>query len=170
MRRFLTIAVLVALLAASGCGGGSDDESGGSDLPVAAPGVGDAPPGSKKAYIAQADVTCSELNAKLQKLGQPKSPKDIGELYRKIAAEAEEFYDKFQAIPKPERGRQVLETYQVNLRKNIALTEQVATVVENNETRKLAPLIKRVQRVQERNHRIAERYGFQICGGTLPDR
>ena len=50
---------------------------------------------------------------------------------------------------------------------SIALTEQVAVVVEKNRTRALPPLIKRVQRVQNRNRRIAERYGFQICGGVV---
>ena len=34
-------------------------------------------------------------------------------------------------------------------------------------TKALPGLIKRVQRLQNRNRRIAERYGFQICGGVV---
>jgi hypothetical protein len=155
------------MMVGAGCGGSDDEPSDNSNLPVAAPEVGNAPPGSKKAYIAQADVTCSELNAKIQKLPQPKEPKDLGPLYREIATDAEEFYDKFHAIPKPPQDKRVLARYERNLRTSIALTEQVAVVVDKNRTKALPGLVKRVQRLQNRNRRIAERYGFQICGGVV---
>jgi hypothetical protein len=155
------------MLVGVGCGGSNDEPADDSNLPVAAPEVANAPAGSKKAYIAQADVTCSELNAKIQKLPQPKEAKDLGPLYREIATEAEKFYDKFHAIPKPPRDEQVLARYERNLRASIALTERVADAVEEDQTKALAPLVKRVQKVQNRNRRIAERYGFQICGGVV---
>lgn len=168
MRRVLLLIGVLAAVAFAGCGGddSGDESNGDSNVPIAAPGVGDAPPGSKKGYIAQADITCSELNAKIQKLPQPKSPKDLGPLYRKIATEAEDFYAKFQAIPKPEKGRKLLDTYQENLQQNIALTKQVATIVDKNQAKALPRLVKRVQRIQRRNRAIAKRYGFQICGGV----
>jgi hypothetical protein len=168
MRKLLLlICVLAAVAVATACGGDSgDSNSNDPNVPVAAPGVGDAPPGSKKGYIAQADITCSELNAKIQKLPQPKSPKDLGPLYRKIAADAEDFYAKFQAIPKPQKGRALLDTYQANLKKNIELTKAVAGIVEKNQAKALPRLVKRVQKIQRRNRAIAKRYGFQICGGV----
>jgi hypothetical protein len=169
MRKLLLlIGVLAVIAVAAGCGGDSGDSSSNNDpnVPVAAPGVGDAPPGSKKGYIAQADITCSELNAKIQKLPQPKTPKDLGPLYRKIAGWAEDFYAKFAAIPKPAEGRALLDTYQQNLKNNIALTKQVAGIVEKNQAKALPGLVKRVQRIQRRNLRIAKRYGFKICGGV----
>ena len=160
-------ATAILLVGVAGCGGSDDEPADDSNLPVAAPEVGNDPAGSKKAFIAQADVTCSELNAKIQKLPQPEEAKDLGPLYREISTEAKKFYDKFHAIPKPRQDRAVLARYERNLRTSIALTEQVAVVVEKNRTRALPPLIKRVQRVQNRNRRIAERYGFQICGGVV---
>ena len=155
------------MLVGVGCGGSDGEPADESNLPVAAPGVGNAPAGSKKAYIAQADVTCSELNAKIQKLEQPKEPKDLGPLYREIATEAQKFYDKFHAIPKPRGDERVLGRYEQNLEASIAVTERVAIVVEKDQTKALPPLIKRVQTLQNRNRRIADRYGFQICGGVV---
>jgi hypothetical protein len=161
------IAIALVALVGAGCGGSDEKPSDTSNLPVAAPSVGNAPAGSKKAYIAQADVTCSELNAKIQKLPQPKSPKDLGPLYREIATDAKKFYDKFHAIPKPRGDARVLARYERNLRSSIALTDQVAVVVAKNRTKSLAPLVKRVQQLQNRNRKIADRYGFQICGGVV---
>src|SRR5688500_40670 len=103
------------MLVGTGCGGSDEEPSDSSNLPVAAPEVGNAPAGSKKAFIAQADVTCSELNAKIQKLPQPKSAKELGPLYREIATDAEKFYDKFHAIPKPRKDARLLARYEQNL-------------------------------------------------------
>ena len=162
----MTSAIAVAVVGV-GCGGSDDEPADSSNLPVAAPEVGNAPAGSKKAFIAQADVTCSELNAKIQKLREPKTPDDLGPLYREIAADAKKFYDKFHAIPKPRQDERVLNRYERNLRASIALTEEVAEAVEKDRSKALPALIKRVQRLQDRNRRIADRYGFQICGGVV---
>jgi hypothetical protein len=165
MHRLALIAVL-AVVAGIGCGDSDDGGTTTSNAPVAAPNA-DAPPTTKKQYIATADAACSEFNGEIRKLPEPKDPNDIGPLYRKIAGKADTFYDKFSAIPKPRSDQRILDRYQRNLAESIALTKQAATVIEKKQAKALPRVVKRVQRVQRKNRRIATRFGFQVCGGVV---
>ena len=165
MSRLALIAAL-ALVAGIGCGGSDDGGSTTSNAPVAAPGP-NAPTITKQQYIATADVACSDFNGEVRKLPEPKDATEIGPLYRKIAGEADIFYDKFSAIPKPRRNQQILDRYQRNLAQSIALTKQAAAVIEKKEPKALPRVLKSVRRVQRENRRIAKRFGFQVCGGVV---
>jgi hypothetical protein len=165
MHRLALIAVL-AVVAGIGCGDSDDGGTTTSNAPVAAPNA-DAPRTTKKQYIATADAACSEFNGEIRKLPEPKDPNDIGPLYRKIAGKADTFYDNFSAIPKPQRNKRILDRYQRNLAESIALTKQAATVLEKKQAKALPRVVKRVRRVQRENRRIADRFGFQVCGGVI---
>jgi hypothetical protein len=168
MRRLVLIASLAALVA-GGCGGSDDDKS--SDANNAA--NPDAPfptsasaPATKKEYIAQADAACATFRQRLQALPQPKSTKDVGPLYEKIAKEAQEFYDSFKAIPKPKEGAQLLARYQKNLTESIDITKKAAAAIKASDTKGVGKLFKRTKQLQLQDRAIAKKFGFQVCGGT----
>jgi hypothetical protein len=164
----MVIAALAALVA-GGCGGSDNDKSsdssnaGNPDAPFP---TSATPPATKKQYIAQADAACAAFRQRLQGLPQPKTAKDVGGLYDKIAKEAQKFYDSFQAIPKPKGDEQLLLRYQKNLTQSIAITKQAAAAIKKNDTKGVAKLFQQTKRLQRQDRAIAKRFGFQVCGGT----
>jgi hypothetical protein len=168
MRSLLVTAALAALVA-GGCGGSGNDKSSDSSNaanPDAPFPTSATPPATKKEYIAQADAACAAFRQRLQALPQPKSAKDVGSLYDKIAKEAQEFYDSFTGIPKPKEGAQLLARYEKNLTQSIDITKKAAAAIKAGDTKGVEKLFKRTKQLQLQDRAIAKKFGFQVCGGT----
>jgi len=162
VRKPLFITAIVAL-AASGCGGSDDNSSAPATIAYPQP---SSAPATKKQYINQADTACAAFRQRLNGLPQPKTTKDVPELYKKIAVEAQRFYDAFHAIPKPAKERALLAAYEKNLRRSIAITNDAAAGLEARKTKQVEKLFTETKRLQAQDRRIASKYGFNVCGGT----
>ena len=158
----LLIAALLLLLGAAGCGGGDSDDSSNSDEPFP---TSASTSNTKKTYINQADAACFEFNRRVRSLPQPKDPKEVAKLYRKIAAEAQKFYDSFKGIPKPPGNQPLLTQYEKNLAQSIAITKKAAEAIQDNKTKVVGRYFAAARRLQRQDRSIAKRYGFKVCGG-----
>jgi hypothetical protein len=159
MGRLWLIVTCTAFLAA-GCGGSGDT---GSDQPTAPAGG----PVTKEQFIAQADAACKRFDERLRALARAGSFDDIVRSYRESAKEARAFYDDFRAIPKPPADEQLLARYQRVLSDSIRVTEQGSAAIAGTDRKRFRDLTTEAGRLSRENTRIARRYGFKVCGGTV---
>jgi hypothetical protein len=152
--------IAICAVAGAGCGGSGD---GGSNPPLTSAGTAV----SKRQFIAQADAACKKFDDRLKELARAKTFDDVARGYRESAREARELYDDFRAIPKPVRDEQILTRYQKVLNDSISTTEQAADAIKGSDDKRLRALAAEAGRLRRENTRIAQRYGFQVCGGTV---
>jgi hypothetical protein len=157
--RLLPIAIACLALAAPGCGGdAADDSAQPSNVTTGAV--------TRDEFIAQADAACKKFDARVKELAG-KSPTDVAATYRATAKEARTFYGEFAAIPKPPADERVLSSYQRVLNDSIKVTEEGADAIEGSDQKRFRELTTEAGKLSRENTRIAQRYGFKVCGGTV---
>jgi hypothetical protein len=158
MRRLWVISVCA--VAAAGCGGSGDGDSG----PSPATTGGSV---TKEQFIAQADAACKRFDERMRALAAGKGFDNLARAYRESAKEARAFYDDFRAIPKPAADAQVLNRYERILSDSVRVTEEGAVAIGGTDRGRYRDFAAEARRLARENTRIAQRYGFKICGATV---
>jgi hypothetical protein len=83
----------VAVLALAGCGGGGSDRLSAGD------------------YRSKADSICADANAKLNNLGNPRTPAELRALMRKARPTLKNAIDKLEALKPPEDLQSKVDTW-----------------------------------------------------------
>lgn len=165
-----TFLALVFALAACGGGGSSSEEA-----PHEAP--AESAEGAKEAFIEEADAQCSDYQAKvapikaeleaLEKVAEPESPeneKQLGELLNEAIAEAEVELDALRELEPPPGDEATIEKLLDTAEEGNSLAAEGATALEEADTQDFGQLVAEGEAINHRATRLAESYGFKVCG------
>jgi hypothetical protein len=166
-------AFLALIAAVAGCGGGgsSTDETRPAEAPA------QSSEGAKEAFIEEADALCSDYQAKVAPIkaeleelegeAEPESPENelaLGEVLGEAIAEAEAELEALRELEPPPGDSATIEKMLGTAEEGNALGTEAAAALEEGDTSRFAELSKSVQSTNGRATRIAESYGFKVCG------
>jgi hypothetical protein len=175
-RGVLLLPVFAFLVAGTGCGGGSSNDSPGSQDTTAT--IVDQQP-TKAEYIARGDALCADLQVAGGKLLRDAQrlqaqSKDLGK--REFLARAaafwsdqvafiERFHRRFKALGAPPGDEARVREFIRSLEDGLEIAEEIQRTLADG--REVPPAtVEDYGRVVERGNTLARAYGFTVCGRT----
>ena len=150
----------VLVLVVSACG---DDDSDGGDQP----GGGEAETLSKQEVIARGDELCTEFRETLNRLQSRTQTRDLeeqAEAIDRIADKADEVADEFDSIDPPSGDAAFIDRYVSRSREQVDLLREAADLLAQGDPAKAEVLIESNQGKAAEVRRMAQGYGFKVCG------
>jgi hypothetical protein len=145
--RVLTIVLLVAVLPAAACGGGSSDRL------------------SKPDYIKRGDAICAKAKADIAALGAP--PNTAAEFVQ-YAAKAQPIFAReladLKKLKAPKDDEQKLREMLAHVQEGVNAVSKAASAATANDAAALTRAAEEIQTADKAASDIAAAYGFHTCG------
>jgi hypothetical protein len=166
-RRALGLALGVALVLLSGCGG----SSGARDTPAGASGAGEG--AAKASFLAHAQALCRTLSAQeqplkvrqesLKRLPSAVADKEFVALVRQLVALSRTAESRLRALPRPAGDAKDIERVRTSLSQQLADATEVASAAAKEESDVGEAAVLALRRSIAQNVGLAQRYGMKAC-------
>jgi hypothetical protein len=166
---FASLALLAAI---AGCGGGGSSSGESSSDRTSQSGET-----SKATFIEEADAVCSRYKAErkpieaeietVESSGDPESPKNLrrlGELLNEALVAAEGELASLRELQPPQADEATVEKMLDTAEEGHGLGAEAADALEAGQVSRFGELRQEVQAINDRAKRMAESYGFKVCG------
>ena len=141
---------------------------------------GDSGP-TREEYIAKADAFCKERNAeakkrnaKLQQIATEAQSED--EFFEKATPELEDGLEwtrdgqqEFKDIEPPEADKETIDKFVAATDDELAVLEKVVEAAKARDIERFADLANEQQNIDDRANKIAQDYGFKVCGSDASE-
>ena len=141
---------------------------------------GDSGP-SRAEYIAEADAFCKERNAeakerneKLQEIATAAKSED--EFFEKATPQLEDGLEwtrdgqeEFKDIEPPEADKETIDEFFAATDEELAVLEKVVEAAREGDVERFTDLANEQQNIDDRANKIAQDYGFKVCGSDAGD-
>jgi hypothetical protein len=128
---------------------------------------GEPPSGQelKQTFITRADQVCAEFRREASQQKPPRTAAGLEQQARRTRILAARTVDQLRALNPPGRDRRILDRYLQSLEQSVRTLlpalERAARAQDRAEARRLAAKLLRQSEMQQR---LAQQYGFRICG------
>lgn len=143
-----SIALLAAMLAITGCGGGGNDRL------------------SRPEFVSRADAICAEYEGKLNALGTPQNPEQLADFADKALPIARDGREELGELRPPEDLEETYDAWLEQGDRAIEIVEDLRDAAEDGDVSEIQRIAQEAQTADVKANRLAAQLGFERCGET----